>query len=451
MKQRWTLAFEQLGQIDRGEVRIAPLMVFTGDNNAGKSYVMSLLWGVIAVGRDLLFQSEPPENESYKLCDQWLQAHWGEDVKLTHSDCQLFANWFSDVLHQRRKKICDAVFGSDRVSLKSLRLLDYQRDKTFSLKWDSGVASNSRFSARTDYVRFPLPQEAPSQASRYRMVRYLTWNLIMGDLSAPLFQINQGLNPVPKGEILYLPAARTGFILMRKVLASVMLGMGGGAELPLNLPTRRFLQRLLMLNHSDHGKFADTAVELENEVMHGKILPDASPIPDYQYRPEGTKSEPLPLWLTSSLVTELAPFLMFLRSKEDFRSLIIEEPEAHLHLGLQSKLARILAELVNQGLPIWITTHGDSFFQQISNLVKAGQLKPAQLQSLGLKRAETLSASDVGAWQFVVHSNDKGQRHTVVKRLPVDENGVASTAFNSSIAELVQQTVAINDALDPQA
>ena len=52
------------------------------------------------------------------------------------------------------------------------------------------------------------------------MIRYLTWNLVMGDLSAPLYQMMQPFNPVARGEILYLPAARTGFVLMRKVLAS---------------------------------------------------------------------------------------------------------------------------------------------------------------------------------------------------------------------------------------
>ncbi len=33
MKQRWTLQFEQLGRIRLGQMRIAPLMLLTGDNN----------------------------------------------------------------------------------------------------------------------------------------------------------------------------------------------------------------------------------------------------------------------------------------------------------------------------------------------------------------------------------------------------------------------------------
>jgi len=115
MNQLWTLQFENLGCIDKGAVRIAPLMVFTGDNNAGKSYVMALLWGVIALGRDLLFQNDPPESESYRVCDQWLLAHRGQDTVLDKAACDLFVNWFSDTLNNRRKRICDGVFGDGRV------------------------------------------------------------------------------------------------------------------------------------------------------------------------------------------------------------------------------------------------------------------------------------------------------------------------------------------------
>ena len=137
---------------------------------------------------------------------------------------------------------------------------------------------------------------------------------------------------------------------------------------------------------------------------------------------------------------------MFLNSKEDFRSLIIEEPEAHLHLSLQSSLARILVRLVNAGLPIWITTHGDSFFQQVSNLVKASGLNKKELAALGFDKSEVLDPQNVGAWQFVIQEGEAGQRKTMVQPLPIDEAGIASTAFNASISELVAQTLSLNKA-----
>lgn len=444
MKQRWSLYFEQLGSIEQGAVRIAPMMLFTGDNNAGKSYVMALLWGVVALGRDLLFPEEPPESESFRLCDQWLLAHAGEDVDIDAEAERLFVNWFGDTLNHRRKRLCDAIFGEGRIQPKVLRVRDYVRVKPLRLRWDTEPVEGGRYSSGKDYIRFPVNHGQPTLASRYRMIRYLAWNLLMGDLSAPLFQMMQPLNPAPKGEILYLPASRTGFMLMRKVLASGLLGLGGGDAMPLNMPTRRFIQRLLSLSHAENGKYGEIATRIEAEILFGDVRPDSSPLPDYHYRPAGSDGKAIPFWLSSSLVTELSPLLMFLRSTEDFRSLIIEEPEAHLHLELQSRLARALARLVNAGLPVWLTTHGDTFFQQLSNLVKASQLDRNKLATLGIDKAETLAPDQVCAWQFKVRTAS-GQRHsTQIRALNVDENGIAAAAFNESIAALTHLTLQLD-------
>lgn len=445
MKQRWTLYFENLGRIEKGEVRIAPMMIFTGDNNAGKSYVMALLWGIIALGRDLIFQKEPPESESFKLCDQWLLAHWGQDTEIDEAAGHLFANWFSESLHQRRKLLCSGIFGDGRVQPRVLRVRNFIRNKPLKLRWDANTTEGGRYSSGADYVRFPVESSENSlSTTRYRMIRYLTWNLLMGDLSSPLFPMRQSFTPTPRGEILYLPAARTGFVLMRKVLASGLLGMGGSDALPLNTPTRRFLQRLLSLTHSDSSKYSAIADHIESDLLHGTVKPDASPLPDYQYQPAGINENALPLWLTSSLVTELTPLLMFLRSKEDFRSLIIEEPEAHLHLALQSRLARILARLVNAGLPVWITTHGDSFFQQLSNLVKASTLSKKELLKTGFEKSETLAIDDVCAFQFKIKEAENLQRNTEIHSLHTDHSGIAGAAFNESITQLTDQTLALN-------
>src|SRR5580700_2291352 len=47
-RPRWKLLVEGLGKIERAEVDVRPLMLFVGDNNSGKSYLASLLWGLVA-------------------------------------------------------------------------------------------------------------------------------------------------------------------------------------------------------------------------------------------------------------------------------------------------------------------------------------------------------------------------------------------------------------------
>ncbi|MBC7907678.1 MAG: AAA family ATPase [Rhodospirillaceae bacterium] len=54
---QWTLSLENFGKIRRAEVTVAPLTILVGKNNVGKSYLASLIWGLLsprAVLLDLL-------------------------------------------------------------------------------------------------------------------------------------------------------------------------------------------------------------------------------------------------------------------------------------------------------------------------------------------------------------------------------------------------------------
>lgn len=63
-----------------------------------------------------------------------------------------------------------------------------------------------------------------------------------------------------------------------------------------------------------------------------------------------------------------SPLLLVLKSGINFNAMIIEEPEAHLHPELQQKMARLLINMMNLGIPVWITTHSDTILQHINNM-----------------------------------------------------------------------------------
>lgn len=46
---RWTVHVEDFGKIEKADVEIAPLTMFVGDNNSGKSYMMTLIYGLLSV------------------------------------------------------------------------------------------------------------------------------------------------------------------------------------------------------------------------------------------------------------------------------------------------------------------------------------------------------------------------------------------------------------------
>lgn len=45
VNKEWVLHVENFAKIKTADVKISPFICFVGDNNSGKSYLMSLLWG----------------------------------------------------------------------------------------------------------------------------------------------------------------------------------------------------------------------------------------------------------------------------------------------------------------------------------------------------------------------------------------------------------------------
>ena len=111
----------------------------------------------------------------------------------------------------------------------------------------------------------------------------------------------------------------------------------------------------------------DIADALESDVLAGQIHLNPSPggYPDFRYRPYNTK-EDMRLSQASSMVSELAPLVLFIRGLiQPGDTLIIEEPEAHLHPGAQTEIAATLARLVRAGVRVVVTTHSDWLLKEI--------------------------------------------------------------------------------------
>lgn len=149
-----------------------------------------------------------------------------------------------------------------------------------------------------------------------------------------------------------------------------------------------FLEQLIEMSsarvRSRHKTARELAGYLENNVLMGDVRVDGSVTgyPTFTYRPKDWKKD-LPLMQASSMVSELAPVVLYLRQvvrRGDL--LIIEEPESHLHPAMQATFARELARAVRAGVRIVMTTHSEWFLEQIGNLAHLSALPEANRQGL---------------------------------------------------------------------
>ena len=441
VNKRWTLHVENFAKIKKADVTIAPFMCFVGDNNSGKSYLMSLLWGILTLGKEL-FPKTPSEAKSYKKCEKWLSQNINEERKMDDEVVQIYINWFNDLLNNNKRILLRKIFNYE-VNIEKIEIRNYTRNSSICLKWED---NGERYSVTEKYIKFPKNQSA-NRDELLKMNAYICWNLLLEGIAAPVY------TPVIKGrrngEPVYLPASRTGFMLTYPQLISNSIQLSFSPESEenasaLTLPYVDFLQLITKFESKKKvsKKYEEIIAYIENSMTRGNLSIKKDMLPVIQYHPEGSKSE-LPLYVASSIVSEIAPLLLLFKSDIKFNTLIIEEPEAHLHPELQQKMARLLINIMNLGIPVWYTTHSDTILQHVNNMIKLfnNPKKDELMQEYGYKKEDLLAKDNVRMYQF--EPVEKASSNLV--ELESNAYGFIVPTFNNALQNIVEEVYAFQE------
>ena len=239
----------------------------------------------------------------------------------------------------------------------------------------------------------------------------------------------------------YLPADRAGVMHAHRVVVRSLISRAARAGsrredlMPLfSGVLADFLEQLSELDGRRGSSNTDLAGRLEQEILSGSIRMRKSRTigyPSFFYRPLGWEDD-LPLMNTSSMVSELAPVVLYLRylvRPDDV--LIIEEPESHLHPAMQAIFARELARLARSGIRVVVTTHSEWLLDQFANLVRLSTL--SENERKGLPGAdEALLPEQFGAWLFKPKQRPRG---SVVEEIRVDPEAGGLLTDYGDIAE----------------
>lgn len=248
----------------------------------------------------------------------------------------------------------------------------------------------------------------------------------------------------------YLPAARSGFLQSHRAIASSVVQRAPFAGIEdfvvpkLTGVIGDFIGTLLRIEGERLHELDPVARYLESTVLQGNIeVADTPPgYPEFEY--EDSRGS-YALHHTSSMISELAPVVLFLRYVIDSNELlIIEEPESHLHPASQVRLARAFARMVNSGVSVLMTTHSEFFLRQINNSILANLVITKGESSVeGLEPIDTIDPNKVAAYVFEKSSSPIG---TVVNRLDVSQKeGIPEDQFGEVSLSLYDEMVTLED------
>ena len=446
MNQRWTLHVENFARIESADIEISPLMCFIGDNNSGKSYIMALLWGIIANGHMFYYDKNKScvDSPEYVTCREWLLSNFGKKVEITPDTAQKYIDWFNEILDANKTRLTRNIFNSE-IAIGKIEIRHFSVTQKVTVTLNDKTIQKGYGYTPINSTEFELDIYRDNPEALFVSNFLTVWHLLMFGLTRIAKSLEYEETPI------YLPASRTGLLLVHRLIAGkatrnmFSLNSDDDFQEKLTAPYVQFLELLIKLQNTAEIKSERKMALirfLQDEIIHGNVTVKEEG-KTIRYSPEDSDTE-LPMSITSSAVTEIASLLLLLTTRIPLRLVVIEEPEAHLHPALQKKIAQLLIRFAHNGIPIWITTHSDTILQHFNNMIKLNNHLEDEREEL-LKEfrytdEDLLSPEEINLYQF-----ERGDKHTTIQKLQSGKYGFVVPSFNNAIDRLMSEIFAFQE------
>ncbi len=460
------------GPIAKGKVELRPLTVFAGPSNTGKSWLATLIyaaWKALPESSKRLTLPTFMHSQNNGKLESALNS---AGLTFFPEEPELWSKAIEEKTAVRLTEKENLIIGtylsmhSDRVKSEILRCLSIP-ECAQAIRWGSrnaakinikigvlqhvikiGKASN-KVSLATERIFSLAPDFFSKDSHRYYLEDYMKQRSAFNEISQNEMYdeaaIGQNITLCIRHlyemseieEIHYFPSDRGGIMRTHAAIVNSLIerASGVGFRGEHNSPMLSGVLSDVLKNLVQIGKLPSDEKYYENglelglakNVLFGRIEVVRSELgyPHFFYRQTG-QDERISLRSASSMVSEMGALALFLKyyiMPGDL--LIIDEPEAHLHPGLQCSLVVELAKLVQRGVRIILTTHSDWVLSELSNIVARSVVKNWEVVD---DDEVVLSTEDVGIWNFVNAKESGASGGSRIEEVCWDPNGAGYEA-----------------------
>ncbi|MDA7940987.1 MAG: AAA family ATPase [Nitrosopumilus sp.] len=418
------ITIKDFGPVAEGEVDLMPLTIFVGPNDSGKSYVATLVHSIMSAENEAFSSSGamgdrgvPAHRQFKELCEKVAgivrtseTPALGDFLELQEGITGHIQGSFDD----RLETSITGNFGSDLPSLvrTGQDAAKISVDGGFSaLLSDKASVTHARNTAMNPDDRVKLEDDLhdimdaslPKMTTDHDDADLVARRIVRLLAGAALESAR--IDGMPSSSF-YLPAARSGLIQGHKALSAALIqnsrfaGAGGQRTPGLNGIASGFIAGITMLE-GEPGELHGLGEEMEVEILGGRMDLRAVGGGLSHEIFYSTDTSSIPLHRTSSTISEVSALSLYLKHVARPGSLlIIEEPEAHLHLKNRAAMARYIVRMVRSGLRVLVITHSSAIVEGLGKHMLAGKAAPEKRREAGIPPDDWLEYDEVAPYVF---------------------------------------------------
>ena len=441
------LQIKELGAIKEGTIDLSKkLNVFCGPNGTGKTYMAFAIYGLlknqihIGSNEKLVKELIDRKNISYEIDFKALIEYRKDLISNFKEDF--------DSLFGIGEELAKQFFGDTLISFKET---DEEFENTLT-----ACSFESLLSIRKTNIKF-----VKQSNSKELHIELLEKTISNDDISTLDFFLHSAilslLATYPISSIYILPVERNSIFTFSKELSISKqeavdhfhamtsknkidrfdLLFKKTTRYPLAIKDGLMIADDLAETKKTTSDFFDFATEIENELLHGKVL--ITNDGEIQFKPDKAQKRLLPIHMTASIVKSLASLVIYLKHLAKGNDLIIiDEPEINLHPDNQIILTRLFARLINKGFRLLLSTHSDYVVREINNLIMLSSDKEEVVklkETFNYKKEEYITKDDIEVHFFDYPKKKTGNKQVVIQKLEILSSGFEIPTVNETIEE----------------